>query len=145
MSLDNRPKTVVVTFADGHYQQHEEALRQYLMFNGMEAAILRKHPDREDTALIAFEQRYEGENFMAAAVYEGPLVASNLPSQLGKVELAWYKADDNAAATAGAVAANGTHDEVIIKVQEGEPHAAPVEHQQTTKEDRDMDTYDDVD
>ena len=97
MRLDNRPKTVAVTFPDGSYNTHEEALRQFLLFNNLDSATLTNHPDRDDTALVAFNQRFEGENFMAAATNSELL-------HIGKVELAWYKPDNNAAAT------NGTHD-----------------------------------
>ena len=87
MRLDNRPKTVAVTFADGDYQTHDEALRQFLLFNSLESATIAKHPERDDTALVTFSQRYEGENFMATAS------GSELP-HVGKVELLWYKLDE---------------------------------------------------
>jgi len=146
MSLDNRPKTVSVMFQDGGYEGHEEALRQYLMFNGLETATLSKHPDRSDSALVAFQQRYEGENLMAAAEGLGPLAASNLPAQLGKVELGWYTGDKPAGAPAmnghGAfssdadmkmeTAAGADGDETQVTKPEAEAEAPA-----------DMDTYDD--
>ena len=59
MRLDNRPKTVCVAFENGQYEDHDEALRQYLMLNSMDTASLSKHPDRDNAALVAFPQRYE--------------------------------------------------------------------------------------
>ncbi len=97
MRLDNRPKTVAVTFSDGLYNTHEEALRQFLLFNNLDSASLTNHPDRDDTALVTFGQRFEGENFMAAASNSELL-------HIGKVELSWYRPDDKATAT------NGHHD-----------------------------------
>lgn len=94
MRLDNRPKTIAVTFADGSYNTHEEALRQFLLFNNMDSATLSKHPDREDTALVAFNQRFEGENFMVQA-------ANSELTHIGKVDLSWYKAEDKAMPTNG--------------------------------------------
>ena len=144
MSLDNRPKTVCVAFQDGGYEEHEEALRQYLMFNGLETAILSRHPDRTDSALVAFQQRYEGENFMAAAEGLGPLAASNLPVQLGKVELGWYTGDK----PVGAPATNGhggfgsdadTKTETAAGADGDEAHAT----KQEAEVPADMDTYDD--
>lgn len=98
MRLDNRPKTVAVTFANGTYSDHNEALRQFLLFNSMDSATMTKHPDRDDMALIAFNQRYEGENFMAAAA--GPELL-----HVGKVELSWHKQDSTSVVT------NGNHDD----------------------------------
>ncbi|KAK5138458.1 hypothetical protein LTR08_000044 [Meristemomyces frigidus] len=129
MSLDNRPKTVVVTFLDGEpYGAHEEALRQYFMFNSIETAHLSKHPDRGDCALVAFHQRFEGENFMATL--------ANLRRQLGEVELGWHAGGGSVARTA---AVDGEDDvgEVKIKMTT-EPEAK----EETA---RDMDTYDDMD
>jgi hypothetical protein len=82
--LDNRPKTVSITFIDGNYEDHDEALRQHLLFNSSENATLTQHPTRQDVALLAFPERYLGEIFMkSAAAPEFPLA--------GKVELAWHK------------------------------------------------------
>ena len=97
MRLDNRPRTVAVTFSDGSYENRDEALRQSLLFNSLDSASISKHPDRDDTALIAFNQRYEGENFMAAAGGSELL-------HIGKVELSWYKAGDQP------ITVNGNHD-----------------------------------
>ena len=95
MRLDNRPKTIAVTFAEGSYSTHEEALRQFLLFNNLDSANLSKHPDRDDTALIAFNQRFEGENFMAQAT-------NSELTHIGKVDISWYKAEEKAA--------NGEHE-----------------------------------
>ncbi|CAK3977239.1 ccch zinc finger and rrm domain-containing [Lecanosticta acicola] len=90
MRLDNRPKTVSIVFHEGTYEDNEGALRPWLLFNESESATLTKHPSRQDTALLAFQQRYLAEQFMTAAAEPGfPLV--------GKVELSWYKADNNSA------------------------------------------------
>lgn len=95
--LDNRPRTISMIFPEGTFDQHAEALRQYLLLsNHLDFANLSRHPDRADTALIAFDQRYRAENFMAAA-------ASGLP-HVGQVVLAWQA---NAPAAATAAAANG--------------------------------------
>ena len=94
MRLDNRPKTVAVKFAEGSYDTHDEALRQFLLFNSLYSAALAKHPETQDTALITFSQRYEGENFMAAARN------SELP-HIGRVEMSWSKPEDKSAAANG--------------------------------------------
>ncbi|KAK0934469.1 hypothetical protein LTR29_013939 [Friedmanniomyces endolithicus] len=136
MSLDNRPKTVNVTFPDGHYQ--EETLRQYLMFNGLESAILTRHPGCDDAALVSFQQRFEAENFMAAAVYDGPLAASDLPGQLGKTTLAWYKGEEDAPSAHD----NGVAEQDSAKLADAEAAVALAEYQPVSREERDMDTYD---
>lgn len=94
MRLDNRPKTVAVTFQDGSYNTHEEALRQFLLFNNLDSATLTNHPDRDDTALVTFTQRFEGENFMAASTNSELL-------HIGKVELSWSRPEDKVTATNG--------------------------------------------
>ena len=82
--LDNRPRTVAIVFPSGTYDQHDEALRQYLLLsNNLEHAELSKHPERSDAALLAFEERYRAENFMAAAG-----ASSGIP-HIGQVELSW--------------------------------------------------------
>ncbi|EMC96811.1 hypothetical protein BAUCODRAFT_34203 [Baudoinia panamericana UAMH 10762] len=143
-SLDNRPKTISVAFTDGsRYAEREEALRQYLMFNGLESATLTAHPGREDAALIAFQQRFEAENFMSAALFEGPSAASGLPNVLGKVELAWWKPEsasgfDAITSKVQAAVANENQDPVsAATLRAVESHLV--------KEDRDMDTYDEGD
>ncbi|KAF2161093.1 hypothetical protein M409DRAFT_59364 [Zasmidium cellare ATCC 36951] len=88
MRLDNRPKTVAVTFSEGTYNDHDEALRQWLLFNGSESATLTKHPHKQAAALVAFPERYLGENFMNAAS------SSNFPLA-GKAELSWYTESAN--------------------------------------------------
>lgn len=88
MRLDNRPKTVAVTFAEGTYADHDEALRQWLLFNGSESATLTKHPTKQEAALVAFPERYLGENFMAAA-------SSPTFPLAGKVEMSWYAESAN--------------------------------------------------
>jgi RNA-binding protein 26 len=82
--LDNRPRTVSIVFPSGSYDQHDEALRQYLLLsNNLEHAELSKHPERSDAALLAFEERYRAENFMAAAG-----ASSGIP-HIGSVDLSW--------------------------------------------------------
>lgn len=98
MRLDNRPKTVSIKFSDGNYESHEEAIRQYLLFNGLDNATISKHQHQDDVALVTFEHRFEGENFMAAAA------GSELP-HIGKVELSWCSKSDEPIATT-----NGIHD-----------------------------------
>ena len=83
MRLDNRPKTVSVTFADGTYEAHEEALRQFLLFNNFDTAKMTKHPERDDTALVTYVHRYEGEKFMN--------LAGDAIPHAGKLVLGWYK------------------------------------------------------
>ncbi|KAK6429964.1 hypothetical protein LTR95_013888 [Oleoguttula sp. CCFEE 5521] len=80
--LDNRPRTISITFPDGTFDQHDEALKQYLLLsNHLDFANLSRHADRTDAALLVFEERYRAENFMAAA-------ASGIP-HIGQVALAW--------------------------------------------------------
>lgn len=86
MRLDNRPKAVSVSFSEGGYEDHDEALRQWLLFNAGESTTLAKHPDKQSAALVEFEQRYQAENFMAAA--SGP----DFPLASKIEELVWYKA-----------------------------------------------------
>lgn len=84
--LDNRPKTVCVTFTEGTYGDHQEALRSWLLFNGIESASLDKHPVRGNAALVAFPERYQAENLMATTTTpDFPLA--------GKSELSWYKSE----------------------------------------------------
>ena len=108
MRLDNRPKTIAVTFTDGTYSGHEEALRQFLLFNNLDSANLSKHPDRDDMALIAFTQRFEGENFMAQAT-------NSELTHIGKVDLSWYKPEDKPA--------NGGHEMSTAIGQAGHANA----------------------
>ncbi|EME86639.1 uncharacterized protein MYCFIDRAFT_77525 [Pseudocercospora fijiensis CIRAD86] len=91
--LDNRPKTICVAFTEGTYDEHEEALRSWLLVHASETTAMSKHPSRQDAALIAFEERYLGENFHAS-------VASPSFPLSGKVELSWYAAP-NASITNG--------------------------------------------
>ncbi|KAK3669782.1 hypothetical protein LTR78_010355 [Recurvomyces mirabilis] len=143
MSLDNRSKTVAITFAEGRRQDHEETLRHYLMFNGLDSASLTQHLSRDDTALIQFQQRYEGENFLSAASYAGPLAHSDLPKVIGKVKLKWHKLEetslshvDNLSEIPDSDAAGcGAQDGLQLDSKQDVPH----------REDRDMDTYDEVD
>ncbi|KAK0856801.1 hypothetical protein LTR03_001138 [Friedmanniomyces endolithicus] len=121
---------------DGHYQ--EETLRQYLMFNGLESAIMTRHPGCDDAALVAFQQRFEAENFMAAAVYDGPLAASDFPGQLGKTTLAWYKGEEDTPSARG----NGVTEQDSAKLADAEATGALAEYQPASREERDMDTYD---
>lgn len=94
--LDNRPKTVAVTFGEGTYDNHDEALRQFLLFNSLDSASLSKHPDRDDTALVTFNHRYEGEMFMDAAGKSDLL-------HVGKVDLSWHKLEDKSTGMNGAL------------------------------------------
>ena len=106
MRLDNRPKTVAVHFTEGSFDRHDEAVRQYLLFSSLDSATLSKHPEHDDVALIAFDQRYEGEMFMAA-------VARSEVPHVGKVELSWYKPDETKVHTDGDHESNG--DKMIIQ------------------------------
>jgi hypothetical protein len=88
MRLDNRPKTVCVSFTEGSYDDHEEALRSWMLFNSPESsATISRNPEKSDAALVAFDQRYLGESFMAAAA------AADFPLA-GKIELSWYKSPE---------------------------------------------------
>ncbi|RMZ00977.1 hypothetical protein D0860_07789 [Hortaea werneckii] len=144
IALDNRPKTLAVTFEAGDYEEHEEKLRQYLMFNGMESASLARHPERGDTALVSFQERYEGENFMDATIGMGPLGASNLPGQLGKLDVSWYSGERPAAApVANAQVVNDLSSKPAVDVENGHiPQPSAEEHDEVQV---DMDTYDDDD
>jgi RNA-binding protein 26 len=134
--LDNRPKTVAITFNSGDCGPGEEVIRQYLMFNSLESATLSKHPEREDTALVAFQQRFEGENFIAAATG-----FSDLARQLGKVQVSWYT---------GAVGqqndamdgSNGHAASDDVQMNGGSEIEAPPVEQSAPK---DLDTYDEND
>ena len=105
MRLDNRPKTIAVTFAEGNFGTHEEALRQFLLFGGLETANIAKHPERDDTALVSFNQRFEGENFMAS-VKDSELL------HVGKVELSWFKPND-----VNTPVRNGNHESDVVMNQ----------------------------
>lgn len=81
--LDNRPKTLAVHFANEKpYDANDEALRQFLLFNSMDAATVSQHPEQSDTALVLFDQRYQGENFLRIAGAQIP--------HAGKVVVSWY-------------------------------------------------------
>lgn len=121
--LDNRPKTLMVTFAEGTYNDHDEALRQWLLFNGSESATLTKHPSKQDAALVAFPERYFGENFMSAAS------SPNFPLA-GKADISWYTES----------AANGSQD-VKMDVTP-ETNDAPMAESIVEDTTRDMDAYD---
>ncbi|KAI6866551.1 hypothetical protein KC323_g3852 [Hortaea werneckii] len=144
IALDNRPKTLAITFEAGDHEEHEEKLRQYLMFNGMESASLARHPERGDTALVSFQERYEGENFMDATIGMGPLGASNLPGQLGKLDISWYSGERPAAApVANAQVVNDLSSKPALDVENGHlPQSSAEDHDEVQV---DMDTYDDDD
>ncbi|GIZ46648.1 hypothetical protein CKM354_000976700 [Cercospora kikuchii] len=99
--LDNRPKTVLVVFKEGTYDAHEEALRSWLLFNAAENASLIRHHDKQDAALITFEQRYQGEIFTDATR------KTDFPLH-GQVELSWYT---------GPISSNASHD-TDMKIEE---------------------------
>ncbi|GAB1737329.1 hypothetical protein NU219Hw_g1254t1 [Hortaea werneckii] len=146
IALDNRPKTLTVTFEAGDYEEHEEKLRQYLMFNGMESASLVRHPERNDTALVSFQERYEGENFMDATIGMGPLGASNLPDQLGRLDISWYSGERPAAAPVAA--AHVVNDQDVsskppVDLENGHISQSSAEEHDEVQDD--MDTYDDDD
>lgn len=82
MRLDNRPKTLFVTFPTANHDANDEALRQFLLFNNIDPASISKHVEKDDTALVTFRQRYEGENFMGLARGEIP--------HAGRVEVGWW-------------------------------------------------------
>ncbi|QIX00750.1 hypothetical protein AMS68_006267 [Peltaster fructicola] len=94
--LDNRPRTLSVRFPTGTFVQYDEAMRQYLLFSdNLEHAVLSKHPDREDAAMVAFEERYRAENFKAAT-------ASGIPN-IGAVEVSWMTNPANTNGTTAGV------------------------------------------
>lgn len=133
--LDNRPKTVCVAFNEGTYEDHQESLRSWLLFNSSESATLNKHPDRPDAALIVFPERYHGENFMAAAASG----AADFPLA-GKVELSWHS---------GPALMNGHHD-LDLKMSvpssdtnEPQAHDDTQEEPRQTREDLDVAEDDD--
>ena len=98
------------------------------MLNSLETAQLSRHPERSDSALVAFLQRYEGENFLATAF--------EMRKQLGELELGWYAGDGKAVVEHVVKDGNDIDiEEVKIKIM-AEPEA---------KEEvaTDMDTYDD--
>ena len=129
MRLDNRPKTVSVSFLEGTYEDYEETLRNFLLFNSPagESASLTPHPSRKDAALVAFPERYLGENFMVAAI------APDFPLN-GKVEMSWHKGPvvNGTQHTDGAMDVSADH-----KVAQGENVEPPPT--------ADMDVYDVVD
>ncbi|KAM3423241.1 hypothetical protein BST61_g689 [Cercospora zeina] len=92
--LDNRPKTVLVAFKDGTYDTHEETLRSWLLFNAAETASLSRHDDKQNAALITFEERYQANIFMAT------IRNPNFPLY-GQIELSWH---------AGPILSNDSHD-----------------------------------
>lgn len=115
--LDNRPKTVSIVFSNGTYDQHDEALRQYLLLsNNLEHAELSRHPDRSDAALLAFEERYRAENFMTAAG-----ASSGIP-HIGQVELSWQPNPP----VSVPVSVNGAETQDDFKMDMSEPAAPPV-------------------
>ncbi|KAK3703888.1 hypothetical protein LTR37_014211 [Vermiconidia calcicola] len=131
MRLDNRLKTVAVTFLEGSFNTHDEALRQFLLFNSLDSAKITKHSERDDTALISFSQRFEGENFMAAARNSELL-------HIGKVELSWYKPDDNAHTTNGHV---DPETKVVIAETSDQPSSDVREAEDENVEDEDLDRW----
>jgi len=117
--LDNRPRTVSIAFSSGTHDEHDESLKQYLVLSGnLDHAELLKHPDRSDAALLAFQERYRAENFMAAA-------SSGIP-HVGQVELSWQANPPIAIPTNGA----NEHDDEDqtmaddVKAEAAEPAAA---------------------
>ena len=105
-------------FPSGTYDQHDEALRQYLLLsNNLEHAELSKHPERSDAAVLAFEERYRAENFMVAAG-----ASSGIP-HIGQVELSWQP---NPPVTI-ANNTNGSEAQEDYKMDVSEPNAPAVE------------------
>ncbi|KAF2205762.1 hypothetical protein GQ43DRAFT_385257 [Delitschia confertaspora ATCC 74209] len=76
--LDNRPKKVAISGVEVG-SRADEALRQHLL-SVPEFDIIEEHPDRKDTQIVAFKERYAAETFIEAA--------SDIPD-IGKVELSW--------------------------------------------------------
>jgi hypothetical protein len=112
MRLDNRPKTVCVSFTEGSYDDHEEALRSWVLFNSPESSsTISRNPERPDAALVAFEQRYLGEGFMAAAA------APDFPLA-GKIELSWHKSPEVSSNT-DVKMEDGTDDTADVKMEVG--------------------------
>lgn len=56
---DNRPKKIAVSGVEAG-SQRDEALRQYLL-NNFEFESIELHPDRQDTQIITFKERYVAE------------------------------------------------------------------------------------
>ncbi|OKL58052.1 hypothetical protein UA08_06685 [Talaromyces atroroseus] len=78
LRLDNRPKRVAISGVDFNSEK-DEALRQYLIGVG-EYESIEPNPDRPDSLIVAFKERYLAEKLMF-----GP---AEIPS-VGKVELSW--------------------------------------------------------
>lgn len=113
--LDNRPKTIAVTLPSGtKFEDHDEALRQFLFFNNLNMTTLEKHPERDDTALVAFGQRFEGENFMRAAS-----LANSELLHVGKVELTWYKPEGTDKGVNGGAAGIGSGTALGVESESG--------------------------
>ncbi|KAF2109888.1 hypothetical protein BDV96DRAFT_651458 [Lophiotrema nucula] len=74
--LDNRPKRVSVNIAEGTAK--DEALRQFLL--SIEHESIDPHPDKVDTQIITFKERYVAEIFLTQA-HEIP--------NIGKLEFEW--------------------------------------------------------
>ncbi|KAF2456240.1 hypothetical protein BDY21DRAFT_348342 [Lineolata rhizophorae] len=89
MRLDNRPKKVAVPGVPTGSDK-DEALRSYL-FSNYEFDTVEPHPERPDTQVVTFKERYVAEMFINAA----PTIAG-----VGKVELSWVQGAPAAAAPA---------------------------------------------
>ncbi|EME47108.1 hypothetical protein DOTSEDRAFT_50585 [Dothistroma septosporum NZE10] len=124
--LDNRPKAVLVAFKDGTFEEHEEALRQWILFNGSDTHDLSNHPTQSDAAIVTCTERYIAENFIAMARMPDFQLA-------GKVDVSWYKpaASEN---TEAEVTADG------LTASDNDPEP---EERVDMRDDRDFDTAED--
>lgn len=78
LRLDNRPKRVAISGVNFNPEK-DEALRQYLIGVG-EYESIEPNPDRSDSLVVAFKERYLAEKLMFGT--------TDIPS-VGKVELSW--------------------------------------------------------
>ena len=73
-----------MVFKEGTFEEHEEALRQWILFNGSDTHDLSKHPTQSNAAVVTCTERYIAENFVAMARMPDFQLA-------GKVDVSWYK------------------------------------------------------
>ncbi|KAF2279200.1 uncharacterized protein EI97DRAFT_464511 [Westerdykella ornata] len=122
--LDNRPRRVAIVGVEAGSRQ-DEVLREHLL-NNYEYESIEPHPERPDTQVVSFKERYMAEMFIEHAV--------EIPD-IGKMELAWVA---NAATTAasGALAAPAPPgSDGDIKMEEGKADEQASGAEQGTGED----------
>lgn len=132
--LDNRPKRVEVKgVAPGTPQ--DEALRGYLFQSATFAdAKIDEHPDRKESQIITFPERWQAEEFMAKAGIPG----------LGKVEREWVPNAPMTSATTGGEPEVGTQEATqFIGVDKGSDEDP--DRMEDVKEDYKEDEWDAVD